>query len=114
MESIEFNERKIEYSLIRKNVKNINLRIKRDGLVVVSASPIVPKGIIDSFVSDNAEKILSAIDRIEYPRNLPTPSKTVVQSSCLVNHIGLFLKKSSINSCFIGEDDITFYLKRCR
>ena len=92
MESIEFNERKIEYSLIRKNVKNINLRIKRDGLVVVSASPIVPKGIIDSFVSDNAEKIYPPLTELNC-RNLPTPSKTVVQSSCLVNHIGLFLKK---------------------
>ncbi|MDE5996550.1 MAG: M48 family metallopeptidase, partial [Eubacterium sp.] len=65
MESIECKGRKIEYALIRKNVKNINLRIKRDGSVVVSASPIVPKGVIHSFISDNAEKIFSAIDRIQ-------------------------------------------------
>ncbi len=110
MESIEFNERKIEYSLIRKNVKNINLRIKRDGLVVVSASPIVPKGIIDSFISDNAEKILSAIDRIELQKSANT-----FENGSTIKLLGksyrLVLEEGSINSCFIGEDDITFYLK---
>lgn len=38
------------YTLIRKNVKNINLRIKPDGSVVVSANPRVPKKQIDDFV----------------------------------------------------------------
>ena len=37
----------ISYILIRKNVKNINLRVKRDGSVVVSANPCVPKKYID-------------------------------------------------------------------
>ena len=64
MESIEFKGRKIEYSLIRKNVKNINLRVKRDGAVVVSASPIVPKAVINKFVAENGDKILSSIDKM--------------------------------------------------
>ncbi len=38
------------YQLIRKNVKNINLRVKSDGSVVVSASPGVPEDYIDDFV----------------------------------------------------------------
>ena len=62
MESIEFNGRKIEYSLIRKNVKNINLRVKRDGSVVVSANPVVPKAFISRFVFDNGERIITAIE----------------------------------------------------
>ena len=109
MESIEFNERKIEYSLIRKNVKNINLRIKRDGSVVVSASPVVPKGVIHSFVFDNAEKILSAIDRIESQNSVNS-----LENGSTIKLLGksytLILEESSSNSYFIGEDDITFYL----
>ena len=109
MESIECRGRKIEYSLIRKNVKNINLRIKRDGSVVVSASPVVPKGVIHSFVSDNAEKILSAIDRIQSQNSVNT-----FENGSTINLIGksykLILEESTKNSYFIGEDDITFFV----
>ena len=38
------------YRLIRKNVKNINLHVKSDGSVVVSANPAVPKEYVDEFV----------------------------------------------------------------
>ena len=40
-------KQELSYKLIRKNVKNVNLRVKRDGSVVVSASPRVPKTYID-------------------------------------------------------------------
>ena len=47
---IELNGRTIEYELERKSVKNLNLRIRYDGKVFVSASPDVPPEQIDSFV----------------------------------------------------------------
>lgn len=52
----------IEYILTRKNVKNINLRIKSDGKVYVSANRFVPKSVIDDFVNSKREFILSAIE----------------------------------------------------
>lgn len=48
------------YVLIRKNVKNINLRVKADGSVVVSAHPCVPKRQIDAFVQSRMEFIQKA------------------------------------------------------
>lgn len=44
----------IAYTLTRKKVKNINLRIRRDGDVAVSAPPYVPTKEIDAFVKSKA------------------------------------------------------------
>lgn len=48
------------YILIRKNVKNINLRVKSDGSVAVSAHPCVSKSQIDAFVQSKMEFIQKA------------------------------------------------------
>jgi len=48
------------YILIRKNVKNINLRVKPDGSIVVSAHPRVPKKYIDEFVQSQTPFIQKA------------------------------------------------------
>lgn len=52
------------YQLIRKNVKNINLRVKSDGSIVVSANPRVPKKQIDAFVRSEIPFIQKARARI--------------------------------------------------
>ena len=110
MESIEFNGRKIEYSLIRKNVKNINLRVKRDGSVVVSANPVVPKAFISRFVFDNGERIITAIENNQLQK-----SDLSFEEGSTINLLGkvykLVLKESTKNSYFIGEKDIIFHVK---
>ena len=55
--------RTIEYELIRKNVKNINLRIKADGTIHVSANKYVPIIAIEDFIIQKGEVILKSIDR---------------------------------------------------
>lgn len=57
--------REIEYQLTRKKVKNINLRIKSDGMVYVSANRSVPVTYLDSFVASKQEFIFQAIDKFE-------------------------------------------------
>lgn len=110
MESIEFEGQRIEYSLIRKNVKNINLRIKRDGSVVVSASPAVPKEVINKFVADNGGRILSAVEKCKAQNAVLT-----LEEGSVVRLLGkpykLVLEENSANSYFIGEDSITFYVR---
>ncbi|MEE3332747.1 MAG: M48 family metallopeptidase [Ruminococcus sp.] len=59
---VKYNGRKIEYNLTRKRVRNINLRVKPDLSVSVSANDRVPLKYIDTFVISKAEFILSAID----------------------------------------------------
>jgi len=55
----------ITYDLERKRVKNINLRIKPDGSVHVSAHRLVPQSVIDEFVLSRAELILRAQARMQ-------------------------------------------------
>lgn len=65
MRSVLFGNDEICYSLERKKVKNINLRIKQSGEVYVSAPRFVCTERIDSFVLQNAPKILAAKKRFE-------------------------------------------------
>lgn len=50
----------ISYVLTRKNVKNINLRVRLDGTVAVSAPKSVPLEKIESFIQSKAAFILKA------------------------------------------------------
>lgn len=59
----------ITYFLTRKPVKNVNLRIKPDGRVLVSANNRVPVRLIDEFVQQKQVFILSAFARFEEKRN---------------------------------------------
>ena len=47
----------LEYCLTRKDVKNINLRIKSDGQISVSAKPEVSVKYIDDFIYRKQEYI---------------------------------------------------------
>ena len=54
----------IEYELTYKKVKNLNLRIRRDGTVAVSAPIGFPFKRIDRFISDKSDFIISAHQRL--------------------------------------------------
>lgn len=60
--SITYNGDRIEYELTIKRVKNMNLRITKDGVVHVSANAYVPEHRIDAFVMDN----MSFIERTRF------------------------------------------------
>ena len=60
---INLNEKTIKYDLQYKKVKNINLRIKPDGSIHVSASIRVPQKVIDEFILSKADFILKALDK---------------------------------------------------
>lgn len=71
---IDLGKRTIEYTLEYKRVKNINLRIKSDASVYVSANKRVSVAEIERFMKSKAEFILRAIDRFE-----KMPKKELVQ-----------------------------------
>lgn len=50
LRQISQDEYAVTYTLIRKNVKNINLSVKSDGSITVSANRRVPEDYIDNFV----------------------------------------------------------------
>jgi predicted metal-dependent hydrolase len=61
--TVRFGEREITYQLERKRVKNINLRIRHDCSVYVSANKKVPFDIIKCFLIKKSAYILTAIDK---------------------------------------------------
>lgn len=63
IKTINFNEREICYNLERKNVKNINLRIKSNQSIFVSANNSVTEETIENFLISKTEYILKALDR---------------------------------------------------
>lgn len=53
----------LEYTLTRKTVKNINMRIKTQGQILVSANVFVPVRVIDQFVLSQEENIRKALQK---------------------------------------------------
>lgn len=64
LKRITLNGTALEYELERKKVKNINLRVRADG-VHVSASRAVPVAVIESFLRANADAVLKAVSAME-------------------------------------------------
>lgn len=63
--TLTVGEKSISYELIRKKVKNINLRIYPDGKIKVSANAKVSVETVESFILSRSAFILSALDRFE-------------------------------------------------
>lgn len=67
--------REIRWTLTRKKVKNVNLRVKPDGIVYISANTRVSVKFIEDFILKNAEFIFSALDRFAAKRTVPALPK---------------------------------------
>lgn len=63
--TVSCGERKIIYTLTRKGVKNINIRVKEDGKVLVSANRRVSCAYLDELIRSKQTFILQALDRYE-------------------------------------------------
>lgn len=62
--SVDCGGEVIEYTLARKKVKNVNMRVKADGSVSVSAPSRVSAKLIDDFVRSRCDFIRSSVERL--------------------------------------------------
>lgn len=62
---INYGDNKIKFELERKNVKNINLNVRPDTSVKVSASKDVPLEVINDFVKQKGSWIIKSINYFE-------------------------------------------------
>lgn len=60
---ISIEDTVVEYTLTYKNVKNINLRIKSDGSICVSARRGISVKVIENFLLSKADFILKALNK---------------------------------------------------
>lgn len=101
----------IRYVLERKQVKNLNLRIKKDGSVFVSANDAVPFEEIDAFVCNKASYILDAVKRFnEMALYKPQPKQYVSGETFYLQGRGLRLQVSQAAKDSISSDGVYIYL----
>lgn len=84
MKEVFLNGTKIQYDLQYKNVKSINLRIKPDGTVHVSANKRVPQKVIEDFILSKAEFIQKALDKYENALSQPQKQHFAEDEICSV------------------------------
>ncbi len=61
---ILINDRELIYEFLRKNIKNINLRIRNDGSVLVSAPQTVSSQTVEKFINSRSKWIFKHLDRL--------------------------------------------------
>lgn len=87
IKEVNYNGTIIKYNLERKKVKNINLRIKPDLSVSVSANKRVSMKYIDSFVLRKADFILEAIKKFKNAEKEPSvPNFSEEEFNNLINN----------------------------
>lgn len=100
--TIILNGQKIEYELTRKSVKNINLRIRSDG-VHVSCSRLVPVSTVESFMRSNADFILKALNKLESRESI-NASRLDYRDGDLVAYMGEKLPLKVVAGTRAGVD----------
>lgn len=78
IKKVVLNEKTVLYDLQRKNVKNINLRIKADRTIVVSANENITDQVIEEFIISKSDYVLRALAHYEdLARYAPKPKQYV-------------------------------------
>ena len=110
--SVVVEDREICYQLERKHVKNLNLRIRKDGSVFVSANEMVPCEEIDLFIQNKASYILKAIDHFnEMAQYRPQPKQYVSGETFYIQGRGLRLQVSQAKKDTISTDGAYIFLE---
>lgn len=111
---IEFDGRTIEYDLERKNVKNLNLRIKADQCVYVSANHKVSEETIQDFLQSKSDYIIKALDRYAEMAKYASKPKAYVDGESfriLGSDLRLKVTQGKRNSTVSDEVYITLTVK---
>ena len=101
----------ITYLLEQKQVKNLNLRIRKDGQVYVSASPLVPVQEIDNFVVQKSSYIIRAVNQFRQMQQYqPVPKRYVSGETFYIQGRGLRLVVAQADKNSIISDGVFLYL----
>lgn len=104
--------KEIVYLLEQKPVKNLNLRIRKDGSVYVSANNLVPISKVDEFVVSKGGYILSALQRFqELAQYRPQPKQYMSGETFYILGRGLRLKVSKGTKDEIHMDGVYILLQ---
>lgn len=104
--------KEIVYQLEQKPVKNLNLRIRKDGSVYVSANDLVPVSKVDEFVVSKGAYILSALQRFQaLAQYRPQPKQYISGETIYILGRGLRLKVFEGSKDAIHSDGVYIFLQ---
>lgn len=110
--TISADGNQILYELERKNVKNLNLHVRRDGTVYVSANRLVPVEQVDAFLESKIGFILNARKRFaEQAQYRPQPKQYVSGETFYIQGRGLRLQVVQAAKDQISSDGVHLYLE---
>lgn len=114
LRTVEADGKAISYTLERKPVKNINLRIRADQSVYVSAPKDVVAKMVDAFVVEKSAYILRALKKFK-DKNRETVSENKFVNGETVKFLGrnlrLKIKNASRSKVESDESYVTLYVK---
>lgn len=114
LRTVEADGKAISYTLERKSVKNINLRIRADQCVYVSAPKDVAAKMVDAFVVEKSAYILRALKKFK-DKNRETVSENNFVNGETVKFLGrnlrLKIKNASRSKVESDESYVTLYVK---
>lgn len=101
----------IPYTYIRKNVKNVNLRIKPDGTVIVSSNYSLSEEYVENYMKEKADFIVAALTKYKLSRSLRNKPFTFSDGET-VELLGKELTVTVVNDKedFISYDDKYLYI----
>lgn len=112
MRSVIVDKGEINYCLERKEVKNLNLRIRKDGNVFVSANNDVPLEEIDEFVRSKSDYVLASVKKFEEMAQCrPQPKQYVSGESFYIQGRALRLKVSNADKDRVNTDGVYIFLE---
>lgn len=112
MRSVVVEKGEINYCLERKEVKNLNLRIRKDGNVFVSANNDVPLEEIDEFVRSKSDYVLASVKKFEEMAQCrPQPKQYVSGESFYIQGRALRLKVSNADKDRVNTDGVYIFLE---
>lgn len=112
MRSVIVDKGEINYCLERKEVKNLNLRIRKDGKVFVSANNDVPLEEIDEFVRSKSDYVLASVKKFEEMAQCrPQPKQYVSGESFYIQGRALRLKVSNADKDRVNTDGVYIFLE---
>lgn len=109
--TVSLGTQKLTYTLEQKQVKNLNLRIRKDGSVYVSASPAVPADEVDAFVIRKGDYITHAIEQFRLMQQYqPEPKRYVSGETFYLQGRGLRLQVSKGRQDSLTSDGVYLFL----
>lgn len=111
MRYVIFNNYRIEYTLLRKKVKNINLRIKPDCTVQVSAGAFVSITDIEAFILKNGGRIIAALEKFSDKQKNEIQFLSGEKAFLLGKEFTLEIAESNKNEYQIENEKLILFVK---